>query len=717
MIFDAPALEYSALAPMLVIFGAAVIAVIVEAFVSARHRAPIQLAIALGAVVLSFAQVLRLRGTSTATAAVNSVVVDGPVLFMQGTILVLAFFAFLLLADTDAFAAQASAVPGSNEERTALQTGKIQTEVYPLTLFAVGGMMLFPAANDLITLFVALEVLSLPLYLMAGLSRRRRLLSQEAALKYFLLGAYSSAFFLFGAAFLYGFAGDVSLGAIHSAVAGGSGNEALLLIGLVSLSVGLLFKVGAAPFHSWTPDVYQGAPTPITAFMAAATKVAAFGAMLRIFYVALGGAVWTWKPLITAVAILTMVVGSVIAIAQRDVKRMLAYSSIAHAGFLLTGVLALNQEGLKASLFYLASYGVSTLGAFALVTLVRDSSGEVTDLNRWVGLAKRLARSNLDDCARGIPNPNLGCDCIPCYFRSVVAMSSVGIPNLDANLEQELARGLEQVEKLLSSHIQGDYPLVVETSRHLVEAGGKRFRPLITLIASHFGKGQTKEVIEAAVVCELTHVATLYHDDVMDEAPLRRGVESANNRWGNTVAILTGDYLFSKASDLLADLGPEAVRLQAKTFERLVIGQIQETQGPKSGSDPLTHYLQVVADKTGSLIATSARFGALLADADKSIVETLTVFGEKIGIAFQLADDVIDIESDSSQSGKTPGTDLKEGVPTLVTLQIMRSDRPEDAELKTLLSAPMDDATVAQVIPQLRNHQALKDAKPLVQSR
>jgi heptaprenyl diphosphate synthase len=197
----------------------------------------------------------------------------------------------------------------------------------------------------------------------------------------------------------------------------------------------------------------------------------------------------------------------------------------------------------------------------------------------------------------------------------------------------------------------------------------------------------------------------------MDEAPLRRGVESANNRWGNTVAILTGDYLFSKASDLLADLGPEAVRLQAKTFERLVIGQIQETQGPKNGSDPLTHYLQVVADKTGSLIATSARFGALLADADKSIVETLTVFGEKIGIAFQLADDVIDIESDSSQSGKTPGTDLKEGVPTLVTLQIMRSDRPEDAELKTLLSAPMDDATVAQVIPQLRNHQALKDAK------
>jgi heptaprenyl diphosphate synthase len=290
-------------------------------------------------------------------------------------------------------------------------------------------------------------------------------------------------------------------------------------------------------------------------------------------------------------------------------------------------------------------------------------------------------------------------------------MSSLGIPNLDGELERLLSQGLDEVESLLSSHIEGDYPLVVETSRHLVEAGGKRFRPLITLISSHFGNGQSRQVIEAAVVCELTHVATLYHDDVMDEAPLRRGVESANNRWGNTVAILTGDYLFSKASDLLADLGPEAVRLQAKTFERLVIGQIQETQGPKNGADPLAHYLQVVADKTGSLIATSARFGAMLSGADQAHIETLTAFGEKIGIAFQLADDVIDIASDSSQSGKTPGTDLKEGVPTLVTLQIMRSNRAEDAELKALLSAPMDDATVARVIPQLREHRALSDAK------
>ena len=290
-------------------------------------------------------------------------------------------------------------------------------------------------------------------------------------------------------------------------------------------------------------------------------------------------------------------------------------------------------------------------------------------------------------------------------------MASLGIANLDKDLERELIAGLDKVEALLSSHIQGDYPLLIETSRHLVEAGGKRFRPLITLLASHFGKGQSNQVIAAAVVCELTHVATLYHDDVMDEAKLRRGVSSANSRWSNTVAILTGDYLFSKASDLLADLGPEAVRLQAKTFERLVIGQIQETQGAKSGDDALKHYLQVVSDKTGSLIATSARFGAMLSGADREIVETLTKFGEKIGIAFQLADDVIDISSDASQSGKVPGTDLKEGIPTLVTLQIISSNLEEDKELKQLLQSPLPEEKIADVLIKLRQHRALKDAK------
>jgi NADH-quinone oxidoreductase subunit N len=389
MSFTPPNLEYSALAPMLIIFAAAIIGVIVEAFVSAKLRGPLQLAIALGATILSFSQVLSLRGTQTATAAMDSVIIDGPVLFMQGTILVFAFLGLLLIADLEQFAPQASAIPGSSEEASAIKVGKTQTEIYPLTLFAVGGMMLFPAASDLITLFIALEVLSLPLYLMAGLSRRRRLLSQEAALKYFLLGAYSSAFFLFGSAFLYGYAGTVSLEGIHNLISSGPGNDIYLLIGIAALSVGLLFKVGAVPFHAWTPDVYQGAPTAVTAFMAAATKVAAFGALLRIFYTAISGAVWSWRPLITAIAIVTMLVGSLIAIAQRDVKRMLAYSSIAHAGFLLTGILALNQSGITASLFYLASYGLTTLGAFALVSLVRDAAGEVTDLNRWVGLAKR----------------------------------------------------------------------------------------------------------------------------------------------------------------------------------------------------------------------------------------------------------------------------------------------------------------------------------------
>jgi heptaprenyl diphosphate synthase len=291
-------------------------------------------------------------------------------------------------------------------------------------------------------------------------------------------------------------------------------------------------------------------------------------------------------------------------------------------------------------------------------------------------------------------------------------MPSFGIPDLDPSLEADLAIGMQGVEELLREHIKGDYPLVEETSRHLVAAGGKRLRPLLTLISSHFGDSTRKEIVPAAVVCELTHLATLYHDDVMDEAPLRRGVESANNRWGNTIAILTGDYLFSKASDLLADLGPEAVRLQARTFERLVIGQIMETQGPQNGEDPLAHYLRVVGDKTGSLIATSARFGGMLSGAPREVTETLTKFGEQIGIAFQLADDVIDIASESNQSGKTPGTDLREGVPTLVTLNVMASTKVEDAELQRLLSAPIhDEDTVAQVLRALRSHDGLNQAR------
>lgn len=292
---------------------------------------------------------------------------------------------------------------------------------------------------------------------------------------------------------------------------------------------------------------------------------------------------------------------------------------------------------------------------------------------------------------------------------------SLGIPELDSGLEAQLTADMARVEALLRSHIEGEYPLVIETSRHLVEAGGKRLRPLLTLLGAQFGDPHSIGIIEAAVVCELTHLATLYHDDVMDEAPLRRGVESANNRWGNTVAILTGDYLFAKASQLLADLGPEAVRLQASTFERLVIGQITETQGLTSGVSALDHYLNVISGKTSSLIATSIRFGAMLSGAEESIIEAVARYGELIGTVFQLADDVIDIASETNESGKTPGTDLREGVPTLVTLYILESNDPADAELRELLSAPItDEEVVLRTLQALRSHKALDNAREVL---
>jgi len=287
------------------------------------------------------------------------------------------------------FAGQAAAVPGSTEEREGLLRGLVHTEIYPLTLFAVGGMLLFPAANDLLTMFVALEVLSLPLYLLCGLARRRRLLSHEAAMKYFLLGSFSSAFFLFGIAMLYGFSGSVSLATIATTVSSGTGSDTLLYAGIALVGLGLLFKIGAVPFHAWKPDVYQGAPTPITALMASCTVVSAFGALLRVFYVAFGTLSWDWRPAMWTIAILTMVIGAVIAITQTDVKRLLAYSSIAHAGFILTAVVSSSVDGLSSSLFYLSTYGLTTVGAFAVITLVRDKGGEADHLSRWAGLGKR----------------------------------------------------------------------------------------------------------------------------------------------------------------------------------------------------------------------------------------------------------------------------------------------------------------------------------------
>jgi NADH-quinone oxidoreductase subunit N len=389
MTFTAPVLEYALIAPILIVLAGALVGVLIEAFMRSSARATAQLFVAVATIVIAFAQLVRVHTRTSNAAAMSSVTFDGAGVLLQGSILIISLISIFLIADQDNFTAAAATVPGSVEERQAHQARVKTTEVFPLTLFAVAGMMLFPVSSDLITLFVALEMLSLPLYLMAGLSRYRRLASQEAALKYFLLGAFSSAFFLFGAAFLFGYSSSVTFAGIQAAVTGGAGNDVFLLLGIALISVGLLFKVGAFPFHAWSPDVYQGAPTPVTAFMAAATKVAAFGAILRIFYVSFANAEWQWKPAMVVIAIATMVFGSLVAIAQKDVKRMLAYSSIAHAGFLLSGVIALSKSGLEGSIFYLFAYGVATVGGFAIVTLVRDSAGEVTDLNRWSGLGKR----------------------------------------------------------------------------------------------------------------------------------------------------------------------------------------------------------------------------------------------------------------------------------------------------------------------------------------
>ena len=397
----APSIEYSQLAPMLVVFGAAVIGVLVEAFVPRELRRALHLLVTFGALVAAFVWTCVIAASSTIfakgaaghLAAMGAVAVDRPTLFIQGTILVLAAVSVLLIADAShdvsSFAGQSAAVPGSSQEQAGLRAGLVHTEIYPLTLFSVGGMLLFPAASDLLTMFVALETLSLPLYLLCGLARRRRLLSHEAAMKYFLLGSFSSAFFLFGIALLYGYSGSVSLGAIASTATAGTGSDTLLFGGIALAGLGLLFKVGAVPFQSWKPDVYQGAPTPITALMASCTVVSAFGALLRVFYVSFGTLTWDWRPAMWVVAILTMLVGAIVAVTQTDVKRLLAYSSIAHAGFILTAVIASSVAGLSSSLFYLATYGLSTIGAFAVITLVRDSGGEADHLSRWAGLGKR----------------------------------------------------------------------------------------------------------------------------------------------------------------------------------------------------------------------------------------------------------------------------------------------------------------------------------------
>lgn len=299
-------------------------------------------------------------------------------------------------------------------------------------------------------------------------------------------------------------------------------------------------------------------------------------------------------------------------------------------------------------------------------------------------------------------------------WEDVGVTAAFGFDVGDDALSSSLAASLALVEQKLQESTKSDDPFVSTASRHLVDAGGKRFRPMLTVLAAHLGDPAAPGVAESAVVVELTHLATLYHDDVMDEAPRRRGTISANARWDNSIAILTGDFLFARASDILADLGPEAVRIQARTFERLVTGQIRETVGPREGQDPVEHHLQVLADKTGSLIATSGRFGSMFAGCDEATIEMMTRYGERIGVAFQIADDIVDIASDSAQSGKTPGTDLREGILTLPGLVAMRSTDPADARLRELLSRPLpDDAEHAEALALLRAHLALDEARKI----
>jgi heptaprenyl diphosphate synthase len=286
-----------------------------------------------------------------------------------------------------------------------------------------------------------------------------------------------------------------------------------------------------------------------------------------------------------------------------------------------------------------------------------------------------------------------------------------GVAFHDSTLEAAVRDRLKAVEGLLRDAVASDYPLLTETSRHLVDAGGKRFRPLLVLLASELGDPDAPGVLPAAVVVELTHLATLYHDDVMDEATMRRGARSANSRWDNTVAILTGDFLFSRASDILADLGPEPVRIQARTFSRLVQGQLRETVGAQPGEEPVEHYLRVLADKTGSLIATSARFGALLAGAGSDVVEAVTAFGETIGVAFQISDDLLDVAGEPTESGKTPGTDLREGIRTLPVLLALREESPT-SPVRALLEGDLsDDGRLAEALAALREHPGMTAAR------
>ena len=399
-----PTFEWLQLAPVLAVLAAACLGIVVEALVPRAYRFLTQIAVFELALLVAFATLVvswRLPEGSEGLLAMGSISLDGPTYLMWGALLVFGLLSLLVFSERDlnngasAFAASAASVPGSPSEAEANAARHEHTEVFPLAMFALAGMMVFVAANDLITAFVALEVMSLPLYLLSGMARRRRLLSQEAALKYFLLGSLSSAFFLFGAALVYGFSGSFQLSAISESVADPLFGRGLLYTGVAMLAIGLLFKVGAVPFHNWVPDVYVGAPTPVTGFMAICTKLAAIGATVRILFVAFGAERWSWQPLLATVAVITMALGVVVALNQTDIKRLLAYSSISHAGFILVAIVGatvgtgaqVNSFG--SIVFYLVAYGFATIAAFAIITMVRDSAGEVHAISGWAGLGRK----------------------------------------------------------------------------------------------------------------------------------------------------------------------------------------------------------------------------------------------------------------------------------------------------------------------------------------
>jgi len=399
----APTFEWFALSPVVAVLAGACVGMLLEAFVPRAHRFFIQMLLMVVTILAAGGLLAAnwIKGTQ-GLLAMGSVALDGPTYAMWAALLVFGGLAILLFAErrlgqgASAFAASASSTPGSATEALATRRHMEHSEVFPLALFSLSGMLVFTAASDLLTLFVALEVMSLPLYLLSGMARQRRLLSQESALKYFLLGAFASAFFLFGIALVYGFAGSFDITAIANAVASPTMSRGLLLAGVGLMAVGLLFKVGAVPFQSWVPDVYTGAPTPVTGFMAICTKLAAVGGLLRVFYVGLGGEAWTWQPVLAVVAVLTMVIGVVLALTQTDIKRLLAYSAVSHAGFLLTAVVAAaatvpagQLNSLGSIWFYLVAYGFAALAAFGIVAMVRTQTGEANAIASWSGLGSK----------------------------------------------------------------------------------------------------------------------------------------------------------------------------------------------------------------------------------------------------------------------------------------------------------------------------------------